>query len=1165
MVCGIGKENRQEGCALVLALAVALAGCGSSKENGADGGLNGEAAFEATADAAGDAAGADNVRPGDGLEQDSRLVPDVSEGRARPDQDSSGPQDVDGEAEAWVSDAADLPDQSLADPGQEAPPAEGGGSEAQDGYPETLGEMGPPADGGSKPACLADSDCGELSALDKCKGPAVCIEGKCKFDPALAVVCPATGYQCLANKCDPGTGECLQLPEADGVFCDDGVEETLLDICTGGLCLGTNVAACEKDSDCNDSYPCTMDACQGGECAYSAVVCQPQQPENCKFSVCLESGACQEKKYNVDDPLIYEESFEDGLAEGWKTAGKGYAFLVQQAPSGDRGLAVSLAAGFSAEVAPPPIYLPTSTGLLAIGVELSNPALCKGVKLELVAEGEVFATADTCGFGPEQLTMGFGLPTGLVGDVALGLKVTNEGAVTAKVVITRFMLYAQGGEACCADLDQDKVWDCIDNCVGLHNPGQEDCDGDLVGDLCDGDSDDDGTENKYDYFPCDPGADLAVRRVAVRELAPLVPVAVACSEAQGICFVLDLEGRHMIMDKYGTPSRMITLEQVGLARSATVCSDMLWVVDATSSVFGYDIQDPSRPEFLYTFPIPTDLFSLNQSIACHDGDLLLSAGHAVYVFEVGGEADLFYDVLEELWGSETSDDDLWALTRSPQPPYLFLLRWIDTVGAIQKIFNMKSDPTELEPTCVFQDMSFGYWGGEKSEGALWVATGECENTRMELRDPWLALTGKSDSDDDAIQDLVDSDDDGDGVADLDDFAPLDPFTRFDKDGDGVGDYQDTDDDGDGMSDNYAGLPAPTLQPLPELDATGATALEVTPLGSPLLLKGGQLVFLDWSGNVLSTEASPLPEADSVAVGAAETAFHDPQARGVARTIQGQPSLWSDSPEATLDLHPLHADLAMSGSLLWLGISETDRLYLIDRSGNIDMEVRLPAPFRGVAAQGDTLWVLLAQSGTSSVLLHLDQAGNLLGHFTLPLAGLEELAAVAVEPLRLLAFSVQGGSTSVVEIGLPAGYQGKEPKPVPLSMLKLNDAALLSLYVPVSTANDMVSVSWPGSELTAADSFKVCFLCSVPGGYIPPQNCAEADPANGEALVKGLPDKMHCVFETRTTTKYGTATSRRVSIYVNQPGTGGIVLPETGKNLVNAWRLTSVPFLLNLLE
>lgn len=59
------------------------------------------------------------------------------------------------------------------------------------------------------------------------------------------------------------------------------------------------------------------------------------------------------------------------------------------------------------------------------------------------------------------------------------------------------------GDACDPDADGDNTDDTTDNCIGLANPGQENHDGDPLGDACDPDDDDDGTLDPADAFPFD--------------------------------------------------------------------------------------------------------------------------------------------------------------------------------------------------------------------------------------------------------------------------------------------------------------------------------------------------------------------------------------------------------------------------------------------------------------------------------------------------------------------------------------------------------------------------------------------------------------------------------------------------------------------------------------
>lgn len=82
--------------------------------------------------------------------------------------------------------------------------------------------------------------------------------------------------------------------------------------------------------------------------------------------------------------------------------------------------------------------------------------------------------------------------------------------------------------------------------------------------------------------------------------------------------------------------------------------------------------------------------------------------------------------------------------------------------------------------------------------------------------------GQANIDGDAFGDRCDNDDDGDGVADVDDAFPQDATETTDTDGDGEGNEADTDDDGDGVADAGDAFP---------LDATETTDTDNDGIGN----------------------------------------------------------------------------------------------------------------------------------------------------------------------------------------------------------------------------------------------------------------------------------------------------------------------------------------------
>jgi hypothetical protein len=98
----------------------------------------------------------------------------------------------------------------------------------------------------------------------------------------------------LGDACDPANGDCINTYPA-GAECDDGDFCTANDVCLAeGGCGGTPiVGCCDSNADCDDSNPCTVDACSLGThtCAHADVVCD--DGDDCTVDACNTSdGAC---------------------------------------------------------------------------------------------------------------------------------------------------------------------------------------------------------------------------------------------------------------------------------------------------------------------------------------------------------------------------------------------------------------------------------------------------------------------------------------------------------------------------------------------------------------------------------------------------------------------------------------------------------------------------------------------------------------------------------------------------------------------------------------------------------------------------------------------------------------------------------------------------------
>eukprot|EP01060_Flectonema_neradi_P017523 TRINITY_DN243_c0_g2_i6.p1 TRINITY_DN243_c0_g2~~TRINITY_DN243_c0_g2_i6.p1 ORF type:complete len:2426 (+),score=729.35 TRINITY_DN243_c0_g2_i6:57-7280(+) len=154
----------------------------------------------------------------------------------------------------------------------------------------------------------------------------VCTAGVCKGE-YLCTSCTGKDACHKDGLCSPLTGECSVVPQDDGHPCDDGNLATDNDVCTGGVCAGTNScdgvvctpsSACvsstcslgvcienplasgdvnQQQIPCNDGNSSTVDdICVNGKCV-GTNLCDPSkdcQPENS----CFHSARCDPKTGN---------------------------------------------------------------------------------------------------------------------------------------------------------------------------------------------------------------------------------------------------------------------------------------------------------------------------------------------------------------------------------------------------------------------------------------------------------------------------------------------------------------------------------------------------------------------------------------------------------------------------------------------------------------------------------------------------------------------------------------------------------------------------------------------------------------------------------------------------------------------------------------------------
>jgi hypothetical protein len=86
-----------------------------------------------------------------------------------------------------------------------------------------------------------------------CTQSDVCLSGVCSGTP---VTCTPSDQCHAAGTCNPGTGACSNPTRPNGSACDDGNACTQSDVCTNGICTGSNAVTCTASDQCHSPGTC---------------------------------------------------------------------------------------------------------------------------------------------------------------------------------------------------------------------------------------------------------------------------------------------------------------------------------------------------------------------------------------------------------------------------------------------------------------------------------------------------------------------------------------------------------------------------------------------------------------------------------------------------------------------------------------------------------------------------------------------------------------------------------------------------------------------------------------------------------------------------------------------------------------------------------------------